>query len=580
MKEGAAEKELEQAKVAEAKVVQENEVFLTQQAKEKEDFLTKEKIRIEREISDQKYATGLLARELAVFEADKKVKTAAIAQAQILALGQTRLAELKAIEERETIVAGEKTTIAVQTSVQGQQMILAKKREGEAVFARARAAKSESGWNEAQATAMVISNYWNDVVESIKVERNSLAVSHEEATFQRDYWMEKAGIAEVKELEAKPFDIDNWKVQRDRMDQMMAIIRNKVWPIVAQAMKSFIVYPSEIKMRNISASASAARYASISVSAPASACEPASDSASAYASASAFASDFSFNYYVACSGDCRSTFISPYAYNSAYVSAVLNLFSASAAEVGNTEKIFGIIEANNKVVLKVLDEYPTDYTVDKINNIVWSIQAARETADFAHAVIAFKREQETVLTGDGRGKIADGRSHEEVLLEQNRRIEEEKFLEIKALTEKICEYDGYFSGQKENSCAQDKRVKQLIMMHKKFGSPVSPAMKEFIAHPNEVTLKATGKSSMIAMTADEAEEALETAEIFAKMPADRAKQLRERNIINTDNKENLDCSETDYQEYLEWSETITREVVEFARAVATFKAAQEAAKQP
>ena len=109
------------------------------------------------------------------------------------------------------------------------------------------------------------------------------------------------------------------------------------------------------------------------------------------------------------------------------------------------------------------------------------------------------------------------------------------------------------------------------MTREKFGSPVSPAMKEFSAHPSEMTLRATGKSFAIAMSSSEAAEALETAEIFAKVSADGA-ELGRKNKFNAATQENLD-----------WSATITREMVEFSRALANFKKAQEAAeaaKQP
>src|SRR3990167_2750333 len=95
------------------------------------------------------------------------------------------------------------------------QMIIAKKSEGEAAFARARAAKSESGWNEAKAAAITISNYWNGVIEAIKAGSSPLALSQEEATLQARYWMEKAGVAEVKALGTSPCG-DDWEAKQDR----------------------------------------------------------------------------------------------------------------------------------------------------------------------------------------------------------------------------------------------------------------------------------------------------------------------------------------------------------------------------
>ncbi|HLB33127.1 MAG TPA: hypothetical protein VJK54_02715, partial [Chthoniobacterales bacterium] len=164
-------------------------------------------------------------------------------------------------------------SIAVQ--VQTQRIIAEKKREGEAAFARARAAKSESGWNEAKAAAMSISNYWNEVVEAIQTGRSSLALSQEEAAIQKNCWLQKAGVAEVKALGASPlgqFSCDDshaWVIKRNRADGMMAMIKDKVWPFTSQAMKAFIEYPSRARMLAVRefASASASAFASSSESA-------------------------------------------------------------------------------------------------------------------------------------------------------------------------------------------------------------------------------------------------------------------------------------------------------------------------
>ena len=166
-------------------------------------------------------------------------------------------------------------------------------------------------------------------------------------------------------------------------------------------------------------------------------------------------------------------------------------------------------------------------------------------------------DRENVEDGrDGRWKMEDGKNREEeAAKEQNRRIEQGKLAEVKALADSPCENNG--------SAKSDRAYAVMKMTRKKFRSPVSAAMKEFIARPSETTLRATGKSSVIAMTAEEAEEAVETAEIFAKIAADAAKFGRDENI---DSALPGNC---------DWSETITREIVEFARAVAAFKAAQQ-----
>ena len=133
--------------------------------------------------------------------------------------------------------------------------------------------------------------------------------------------------------------------------------------------------------------------------------------------------------------------------------------------------------------------------------------------------------------------------------------EQAKLADGKALATSPCDDDFWSQFNRGNAI--------MKMTREKFGSPVSPAMKEFSAHPSEMTLRATGKSFAIAMSSSEAEEALETAEIFAKISSDGAK-LRRKDKINAATQENVDCSAT-----------ITREMVEFSRALAAFKRAQE-----
>ncbi|HLB33502.1 MAG TPA: hypothetical protein VJK54_04635, partial [Chthoniobacterales bacterium] len=237
----------------------------------------------------------------------------------------------------------------------------------------------------------------------------------------------------------------------------------------------------------------------------------------------------------------------------------------------DSAKFFEAVDASNTKLLEDLKDHPTWYSNAQKENITWSVQSARETADFVHAVVAFKKNQEAAIVEDrrwkmedrenvedgrdGRWKMEDGKNREEeAAKEQNRRIEQGKLAEVKALAESPCE-DWSAKGDRANAI--------MKMTREKFGSPVSAAMKEFIAHPSEATLRATGKSSVIAMTPDEADEAVETAEIFAKIAADAAKLGRDKNINAA------------LQENCNWSETITREIVEFARAVATFKAAQQ-----
>ena len=103
----------------------------------------------------------------------------------------------------------------------------------------------------------------------------------------------------------------------------------------------------------------------------------------------------------------------------------------------------------------------------------------------------------------------------------------------------------------------------MKMTHKKFGSPVSPSMKEFMGHPSEATLKAAGKSTLIAMSAAEAEEELEGAEVFAKASTDAAALATKYNW------------NTSVQENINLSAALTSEVAEFFRALVAFKKEQE-----
>ncbi|HLB34687.1 MAG TPA: hypothetical protein VJK54_10710, partial [Chthoniobacterales bacterium] len=122
-------------------------------------------------------------------------------------------------------------------TAQGKEVVKAeKRREVDAIFAQARKSKSESGWKEAAVAAIALSSYWNGVVENIKKGRNTLSLSEEEATFQKAYWIEKAGVAKVKWLALRPFG-NEWKARKDQADMIMTMAMNHVWPTVSKAMK-------------------------------------------------------------------------------------------------------------------------------------------------------------------------------------------------------------------------------------------------------------------------------------------------------------------------------------------------------
>ena len=487
------------------------------------------------------------------------------------------------------------TEAQAQTSAQGQQMIIAKKSEGEAAFARARLAKSESGWNEAKEVAIAVSNYWQEVVEAIQTGNSPLSLSEEEATIQKDYWMEKADVAEVQALGVTPCG-DNYSAKCARANAMMGMIEDKVWPTVSQAMKAFIEHPSEARMLAVreaastfaSASASASAYTSTSSSVSAFASASTSASASAFASTFAYASAFASAY--------LSTFAYDYTYNYDYASAYEALQAACMAEeVADDTKVF--VEMSLKK-FKISDNQ--QFAMN------FSINATRETADFARAVAKYKeavyREQITentvedksqdhatvvaakeavatakILKSEDAWKTAGAAVREAVRLCQNVQgmssreaieatqqknywTEQANIADVKALATSPCAGDWK---------SQLNRANAIIKMAcEKFGSPVSQAMKAFIANPSETTLRATGKPAIIAMSATEAEEALEGAELFAKASTDAAALAK---------KNNRDDS---FQESINLSVFVMSEVAEFSRAVAAFKRGQEAAKQP
>ncbi|HLB33294.1 MAG TPA: hypothetical protein VJK54_03560, partial [Chthoniobacterales bacterium] len=427
------------------------------------------------------------------------------------------------------------------------------------------------------------SGYWDKAIELLAQGNSERA----------HFWIMKANItgnvAEVKFLAAKVCD-RNWMIHRDRPHEIITLIRNKVWPIVVQAMKDFTEYPSETRMRNTSVLSSTAASAcvycpgfancfSAFISASAFVCTSAYTSAciSAYAyadfqlSLAVFASDSPIAMNMAeffatgsVSDDVPvilSCYASQYASVavsvSTYISAftISKIFAESATEAADSIKIFGIVEARSMSVFELSKKHPNWFTAAARENIIWSVQSVRETADFARAVVEFKRKQEALIV------VSDRRREIENIRERDRRVEQEKLAEVKVLAESACADD---------SKAKIDRMNAIIKRtREKFGSPVSQVMKNFIEHPNEATLRAIGKSFVISMNADEAEEYLEIAEVFFKQCANEEVALVSKKNIDVALRENID-----------WAATITPDITEFARAIVNFKRAQEAAKQP
>ena len=289
-------------------------------------------------------------------------------------------------------------------TAQGKEVVKAeKRREVDAIFAQARKSKSESGWKEAAVAAIALSSYWNGVVENIKKGRNTLSLSEEEATFQKAYWIEKAGVAKVKWLALRPFG-NEWKARKDQADMIMTMAMNHVWPTVSKAMKAFIEHPSEARMLDASASAFAATsaFASASASVSATIYSFSSDFASVFTSASASASVFAASAFAAAAfassssaaaaasvsastsvSACASFSASAFAYDFASVSAFAaaaaaastcsNIFLESAAEASNAEFFLKAIEASNVSVLEQSKKNPHWVTEAEKENIAWFV---------------------------------------------------------------------------------------------------------------------------------------------------------------------------------------------------------------
>ncbi|OHE77379.1 MAG: hypothetical protein A3F67_06940 [Verrucomicrobia bacterium RIFCSPHIGHO2_12_FULL_41_10] len=516
-----------------------------------------------------------------------------------------------------------------------QQVISLKKREVEEIFERARITKRISVWKEAKAASMEASSYWNGIIKDIKLGKNFLALSEEEAIVQRDYFIEKEGVAEVKMYEARICS-DGWSMLDDQAYDVMALVRHKVWPTVVQAMKAFIKNPSEKRMSDVREAASA--YAPVSVSAlsvaSASALSFANNVISGYAYASASASLLALasahasiitssdaytsahraNLAFALASSSGSAYGAAYAcasaaaYASALVSTYTYVSAPEAVEVANVAD--DVVDAIKVFADKAKGSLPKN----KLDNIEWSVSVVCETADFARAVARYKevgcREQfaenskEALRSEDenwklgGRGrelaatardffnvarelksesswcaagaaaqeaasyfrnvienKSAQGVNCQKAIVRKDFWTERANLAEIKALETSPCD---------DTLTAKRERANALMKMtHEKFGSPISQAMKEFMAHPNEITLRATGKPFLIAMSVAEAEVAVETAEIFAKASTEAAVLGRKCKI------------DADTQESADWSKVVAREVLEFARAVAFFKAAKQ-----
>ena len=296
-----------------------------------------------------------------------------------------------------------------------------------------------------------------------------------------------------------------------------------------------------------------------------------------------------------------AAYAGPIAYTTYAESANSAESAAEAAnDVADDTKIFlDFSRKNLSEIIKKLSKVDKDEMLPELkieqDNLEWSISAAREIADFSRAVAQYKktgyREENKSqdhaiiiaakeafrtareLKNEDAWKRAGVAAREAITICQNNTqdisnekvaqqkeywTEQANLADIKFLALSPCPSDWRSSLERANAIME--------MIHEKFGAPLSPAMKEFIAHPNEATLRATGKSSIITMSAAEAEEALEGAEVFAKASSDTV-TLAKKNQWTHQNNAKL-------------SAAVTREVEKFSRVLAEFKKLQETAKQP
>jgi len=171
-------------------------------------------------------------------------------------------------------------------------------------------------------------------------------------------------------------------------------------------------------------------------------------------------------------------------------------------------------------------------TIEEKANVAWVAESTEEMSQFVTAVLDFKSKQ--------LGFIAERAKP----LSPEKIKEKANLAEIKALAAKPC-------GSRWTD-KRDRANEIMKMTREKLGSPVSAAMRAFMANPSPETLAAAHPASA-RMDDEEAAEAAEIAEVFAQTARAAAAYWRNSNSL------------------IQQNETITREVAAFARAVAAFK---------
>ena len=341
-----------------------------------------------------------------------------------------------------------------------------------------------------------------------------------------------------------------------------------MWPTVSQTMGDFlregqlseekllfakgIIADAATAYATASATATASAYDSTTASAYATSYASATAYASAYATASAYAASASA-YAASASAYAASASAYAYAYDSttayAYASLTLTTKVASATSVAEAAEATEALEASNKAVTEMANNArKAGVTAASQVNIDWAQQIKEELLPFAKAVAVFKSKEESFVIAP------TAPDPEREALRQKTTLEEKaKLAEIKALAAKPCA-DTW--GTK-----RDRANEIMKMTREKFGSPVSPAMKAFMAHPTSEMLATAHpySSRMSAEEAAEAAEAADNAEVFAKTAETIAANAKKNGVVQAT------------QESCDWSAKITREIADFARAVAAFK---------
>ncbi|HLB34131.1 MAG: hypothetical protein A3F67_08800 [Verrucomicrobia bacterium RIFCSPHIGHO2_12_FULL_41_10] len=380
----------------------------------------------------------------------------------------------------------------------------------------------------------------------------------------------------------------------------MLLVRNSsfAYAACASVLASFSSYAASFSSNSeISASISSAAFA-FSAAAAYVYLYPSTSvavSASVYNYDSAFASLSSDPDFMIAIFDYASASASLFASVSASVAAcACASISASASEALVMAQIADQIVDQIKLSIE-LSRKNWNFSKEENDNLDYVIAATRETASYAHAVAKYKTEQEAVhgkrrniafsseweehaesVWASATAKNSENfwRNAEITAKEALRKCEKVQNSDQGAILEAAFHQQEYWRDLANLASVKDfiefcndndsiiKAASIMRTAESELGSPISLAMKEFIVHPSEATLEATGKPFLMTMTLTEAQERVALVEIFAKSAADGV-VFAERHRWDGENLKRMNRSAK-----------ITQEVLEFAQAVAHFKSIQ------